>query len=279
MNSDFLYTDWPYTCTSGVSGFSVGYISNVPGAPPSIVAETNLIRWGSEQCVNIYDNQTAAALQWLHELLKSTLANDGLTVTSYMLWIALLVEHLAEMTIANVMKEVGSSIEWSVQSITDACNLIMGYVNQAMAGTLHLINGPLDSIIFMKIFGYVVGYIKTIGSYIEQIGVFLHDVTDMLGELKEISFAIASLGAMVAQITVLLDDIFKRINAVILNGNKNCAGVTVKYAEQAANAKAIREGLQNFNSKIQPTINSSMFLLLTATKHPLSATNTGIQLA
>jgi hypothetical protein len=213
---------------------------------------------------------------WLEDVLDRAYIWLGVTIASFGVWIAMLAEHLVEITFADITKKIGEAIQTISKVLKATADRVMAFADKAMTSieaitqaalppyqlgsinaTVHdAYNHMIRSVqgALTKIQGFFTDDIDNIGSAIEQIGEFLNDAADILWDLKEIAFAFASLAAMIREFELLIDHTYDRLDEVIEAAQKTLDETDVKYLEQLAAKELEIEGLEEFNTFIEDSV-------------------------
>ncbi len=255
--TSYTYVNKPYTYMRALTCFPVFPIEESGGgdggggggAPPNEAEVENLEKWKDEQIHNV-ELELELGLEWLDDILHRAFLNLSITCASYAVWIAMLVEHMIEVTVATGVKQVGSKIKIVAETLANTADMAAAAADTAAAAVSESTefiregSAPPHTHATVKIFlsnvkgawsglrNLLTKIVQHIGDAIEQIGQFLHDAADILWDSKEIAFAFASLAAMIHQIMILIEHTFMRIEDIIDAAMHTIETIAEKYAEQ-----------------------------------------------
>ena len=257
--STYAYINKPLTYMCVTSCFPVA--SAVPplsgsGGGGAAPAESPLALWKDAQIVAV-EEEEASAIDWLEEMLDHAFVNLALTCASFALWIAMLVEHLIEITFGTLMELIGEAIRIISCIWRNVKDLLMGLLHLVMAGVnimddmgnTHIkTEQPSDlQSAWSEITTAFTGIFKCVGEKIEQSGQFIIDWGDIAWDVKQIAFAILSLAAMIKQIYEMIKATFERIVETIEAAYETIKNLIETYDEQILEKLGITAVIDEFN--------------------------------
>jgi hypothetical protein len=297
--STYAYVNKPetYTCvTSCFPQFPMESASSSGGGVPPLsnAAIDNLSKWDGEQKKNVMD-ELEAGINWLKDILKRAFSNMSLTSASFAVWIAMLAEHLAEVTAANFTKKIGAAIDWISKAWKAAKDMANAAIDWAKTALTTKTDNNVDTTwghfskavqgALTKVGGFITDMMKNAGQYIEQLGEFLYDSADRLYDLKEIAFAALALGAMLKEIMDLIKWTYDRVKQIIKAALSIIETLKEKYLSQSTNKKAEKIDYMKYAGMIKDTVNNkqsndgSNGLMATAKGKISTLTNGGVTLS
>ena len=297
--STYMYINKPETYTCVTCCFPQFPMESAPSSgggvpPPSSAAENNLAKWNDEQKKNVMD-ELELGINWLKDILKRAFSNMSLTSASFAVWIAMLAEHLAEVTAANITKKIGAAIDWISKAWKTAKDMANAAIDWAMTALTTKTDNNVDTTkdhfkkaiqgALTKIGGFITDMMKNAGQYIEQLGEFVYDSADRLYDLKEIAFAALALGAMLKEILDLIKWTYNRIKQIIKAALSVIETLKEKYLSQSANKKAEKVDYMKYAGMIKDTVNNKQSndgsggLMATAKGKISALTNSGVTLS
>jgi hypothetical protein len=218
----------------------------------------------------------------LLDQLSRSFTGLAITTASFALGLCMLAEHLSEITLANITKKIGASIDWIAKiwkSIKDMYNSAINWAYTAGESDIsgHFKKALQDALTTLQ--GYLTDIMKNIGQYIEQIGEFLYDLADRMWDLKDIAFNYESLAAQMREKFTTINNIIERQTNAVSNCNECKSALDATYDAQYAYTNAMDKAVRDAADVSESGLNNLNIPQVDISIPNLSVSTTGVSIS
>jgi hypothetical protein len=229
------------------------------GAESNRIGIDNCNMWKTESVNNLTKRRNYSTSD-LMDSISNIFDLLSLACQTYAFKLAMLGEHVLEITIADISKRIGIAIDWISKLWKTIKDMINSNTNMALSfgvgGVVTHIKKTFQDAL-TTIGGFLSDIMKNAGQYIMEVGELLNDLADKMWNLKDIASIVKALSAVVQKVIEIIDWIYSLIDSTIAMATdvakkfvNDLLSTQVEFKIEFANTVDI------YNKSIDETINN-----------------------